>query len=393
MFSKNFYKKLPVIQLPIHEVFRQGLFTDVPEDWEVVVADIKNSTQAVQEGRHNDVNLVAASSIIVALNVGKKHNTDIPFFFTGDGGTMLIPGKLLLEVLAGLVQHNDNSVKNFKLSLHIGHQSVKNIMAAGHAIKIARVEFSKNFIKPVILGNGLKYAEEMIKSPANITAVHAPADIVASMEGLECRWDKVKAPQDNNEIVCYIIEALEPEHHAATYAQVLQKLNEVYGEAVARNPLSIERLNLLLNGEKIKKEMLARFGKWKVGYFVKAFLISMVGKLYFKFNISIDGLRGKDYLRQVINNADTLTIDGKVSTIITGHADKRKEYIAYLQQMEEESKLIFGHHISNESIMTCYIQNRNEEHIHFVDGGDGGYTAASREFKAKWKSKLARQGK
>lgn len=300
-----------------------------------------------------------------------------------------MPVSLLEEVLAGLKQHNENSLKNFKLTMHIGHQSIQEVAAAGYPIKIAKVEFSNNFVKPVILGNGLKHVEDIIKSPANTFDISGHSTYVSNMEGLECRWDKVKPPLDLNEIVCYIIESLEPNNDSEVYAQVLQKLNEVYGEAHARNPLSVKRLSLLLNREKIRKEMLARFGKWKISYFIKALLINLIGKLYFKFNLSLNGLRGRDYLNQIINNADTLTIDGKVSTIITGHADKRKLFVEYLQQMENAGKLIFGHHISKESIMTCYIENRNNKHIHFVDGGDGGYTAAAREFKDKWKRKQA----
>jgi hypothetical protein len=52
---------------------------------------------------------------------------------------------------------------------------------------------------------------------------------------------------------------------------------------------------------------------------------------------------------------------------------------------EKEGNLIYGHHISKESVMTCYIQNRNAKHIHFVDGSDGGYTEAAKEFKMKLK--------
>ncbi len=33
--------------------------------------------------------------------------------------------------------------------------------------------------------------------------------------------------------------------------------------------------------------------------------------------------------------------------------------------------------------MTCYIENRKSRHIHFVDGSDGGYTEAAKEFKMK----------
>ncbi|MBA4058110.1 MAG: hypothetical protein C0490_25560, partial [Marivirga sp.] len=50
---------------------------------------------------------------------------------------------------------------------------------------------------------------------------------------------------------------------------------------------------------------------------------------------------------------------------------------------ENEGKLFFGHHHSKESIMTCYIENMNAKHIHFIDGSDGGYTEAAKEFKQK----------
>jgi hypothetical protein len=34
--------------------------------------------------------------------------------------------------------------------------------------------------------------------------------------------------------------------------------------------------------------------------------------------------------------------------------------------------------------MTCYVHDVNDgNHIHFVDGGDGGYAMAARELKAQ----------
>ncbi len=40
-------------------------------------------------------------------------------------------------------------------------------------------------------------------------------------------------------------------------------------------------------------------------------------------------------------------------------------------------------HITNDSIMSCYIENKEEKHIHFVDGTEGGYTSAAIMFKLK----------
>ncbi|MCZ6502257.1 MAG: DUF3095 family protein [Gammaproteobacteria bacterium] len=42
-------------------------------------------------------------------------------------------------------------------------------------------------------------------------------------------------------------------------------------------------------------------------------------------------------------------------------------------------ELFYGVHLSDESLMTCYVQSvEAADHIHFIEGGDGGYAGASR---------------
>jgi hypothetical protein len=203
------------------------------------------------------------------------------------------------------------------------------------------------------------------------------------MEGLECRWDKIKPPTEENEVVCYLIEAIKPELQAQIYADVLQKMDDIYGTLEKRNPISLERLKLLLGVNKIKREMLARFGKWERKYFLTTFLRTFLGKLYFKFNLKVKDLRGRDYLKQVVSNADILTIDGRINTIISSTNINHNSFMEYLSEQEGMGRLVFGHFTSRESVMTCYIESRNETHIHFVDGADGGYTEAAKELKRK----------
>lgn len=384
----NFYTNLPLIRLPIHEVFSKAVFTNVPASWHVVMTDVKNSTGAVMEGRHNDVNLVAASSLAVVLNMGRAAGIELPFFFTGDGGTMMIPENLLNDAIEGLHIHNQNSIRNFGLELHLGHLPVQEVNDAGHFIQIAKVEFSKGFNKPVVLGNGLKYAEAIIKAPGTGRNVPIPAKDDLNMEGLECRWDKIKPPMAEDEIVCFIIEAAEENAQKKVFEETLQQMNEIYGSPEKRNPLSVDRLKLLLSLKKIKNEMLVRYGRWKSRYFTNSFIEMILGILWFKFNLKIKKQKGKDYLVQVMNNADTLTIDGRINTVITGMPEKRIRLLQYLKQQEDKGLLFYGHHISKESIMTCYIENRKDKHIHFVDGGDGGYTEASKELKKKLKKMI-----
>ncbi|MFL5810092.1 MAG: DUF3095 family protein [Flavisolibacter sp.] len=377
MSSIHFYKNLPSLNLSVSEVFRNDHFCNVPGDWFVVISDIKNSTIAVNEGRHNDVNLVAAGSLIVALNLARDWGIEIPFFFGGDGGTVIVPQELLDEVVMALMLHNLNSRKNFNLELHIGSLCVNEIREAGNSIQICKLQYGPGFGKPIIIGNGLRFAEQKIKQLKREEKTEV-VQVNLNLKGLECKWDKIKPPVDSNEIVCYLIEAIDAQSQMEMYREIILKIDEIYGSIEKRNPLSLSRLKLLLSFQKIRKEMIVKYGKWKTKYFTAAFFRTLFGKLFFRFNKT-----GKEYLGQLISNADTLIIDGRISTIISGKKEKRIEFIEYLNEQENAGRLFYGHHISKESIMTCYIENRNEKHMHFVDGSDGGYTEASKEFKRK----------
>lgn len=381
---KNFYRDLPTLEFPLPEVFRKQLFVDVPLDWYIIIADVKNSTAAVNAGKHNEVNLVAASSIIAAINVAKTHEVDIPFFFTGDGATIMVPEQLLRAVLAGLAVHNINSLKNFGLQMHQGFISVQDINEAGHFLQIAKVPFGKNLSKPIVIGDGLKYAENIIKYASKQQDNNVETASVLSLNGLECRWDKVKPPLQENEIVCYLIEAIDPQKQMEVYGNVLEKMEDIFGSIEERNPLSVNRLKLLITFKKIREEMLAKFGRWKADYFIATWLKTFIGRFLIRFNLKIHNVPGQEYLAQVISNADILTIDGRIDTIISAKKEKRLQFLEYLSQQETAGNLVFGHFISKESVMTCYIENRDAKHIHFVDGSDGGYTEASKELKMKF---------
>jgi len=379
----DFYRDIKALELSVTKALEDHWFFGLPPDWHVVIADIKNSTAAVAEGRHNDVNLIAAGSLIAALNIAKEKNVEIPFFFSGDGGAVIVPGEIVDDVMTGLHRHNENAFKNFGLTMHIGSMSVAAISSSGAGLRIAKIQIGQNLTKALLVGNGLKAAELQIKKKSGNGRENLSVDLDLNMQGLECRWDKVKPPTDENEIVCYLVEATNQAMQTEVYRDVLVKMDEIYGPIEGRSPLSKNRLRLLLNLKKIETEMKVKFGGWRLRYYIGTLLENFLGLFFFGLNLKLGGVKGQDYLSQLIANADTLTIDGRINTIISGKSEKRKQLIGYLRIQEENGVLIFGHHISKESIMTCYIENMNAKHIHFVDGSDGGYTEAAKELKAK----------
>jgi hypothetical protein len=388
----NFYNDLTSITLKIEDVLAdENYFTQVPPDWHVIIADIENSTQAIEGGRHDDVNLIAAGSLISVINVTKAHNLEVPYFFGGDGGTVIVPEQLLKKVLAGLNAHRRNSLKTFSLDLKIGSVSIQEITDAGYDLKVAKIGVCKGYNKSVVIGNGLKYAEQLIKSAYSKDEEKLKRELSnddfseLNLDGLECRWDKIKPPNEEREVVCLLIEAARASEHLQVYRQVLIKLNEIYGKSEKRHPIALNRLQLLASFKKLGKEMRARYSSWNTAHFFKSLYESVAGKFYFKYNLKINNLKGKDYLEQVIAFSDTLTIDGRINTIVSGTKENRMRLLEYLKQQETTGRLFYGHHVSKESIMTCYIENRDSKHIHFIDGSNGGYTEAAKELKPKLK--------
>jgi hypothetical protein len=81
--------------------------------------------------------------------------------------------------------------------------------------------------------------------------------------------------------------------------------------------------------------------------------------------------------------SDTLVIDGKINTVITGTETQRLQLVQHLNQLEEAGKIYYAFYVSKESVMSCYVRDYKQEHIHFVDGAEGGYTKAAGVLKLK----------
>ena len=132
MADDHFYNRLPLHDMLLSRLLGvESAFVPVPEDWHVVVTDIKSSTHAVQTGAHDLVNLVATGSIIAALNLAYRRELRIPFFFGGDGATLILPASLLKPVMRALNEHRQNSIRNFDLDLRVGQVPVRDLYAAG----------------------------------------------------------------------------------------------------------------------------------------------------------------------------------------------------------------------------------------------------------------------
>ena len=67
--------------------------------------------------------------------------------------------------------------------------------------------------------------------------------------------------------------------------------------------------------------------------------------------------------------------------IISGTSKQHDQLIKVLETERIQGHLNFGIHRSSHALTTCIVQNYSRDHIHFLDGGNGGYAIAAKQLK------------
>ncbi|SCY26843.1 Protein of unknown function [Nonlabens sp. Hel1_33_55] len=379
--SKHFYANLKAENAAVRKILRrESAFVNVPNDWHVVVADVQNSTAAVNKGLHNNVNLAATGSVATVMNIAKVKLKDeeIPYFFGGDGVTFLTHQDIVETVITALKTYKTHVKENLHLILKVGSMPVSEIYEARNKISIAKCEINDFLNIPVLIGNGLKFAERQIKD--NFETLQGNTDYLKNIDlkGMECRWEEIAPRNKENQVVCLLALCSDEAQQATTYAEIMDIIHLVFGDLKERQPITTTRLKLNATVDKIRKEMMARLGKEDMGYLMKNWLITYFGTFYFKFF-----KEGKQYLSKVSQLSDTIMFDGTLNTVMEGSPSQIESLRNYLDMMEREGRITYGIHTTYASVMSCYVQDRKNNHVHFVDGTEGGYTSAAVIFKNK----------
>ncbi|MGY6648733.1 DUF3095 family protein [Wenyingzhuangia sp. IMCC45574] len=382
MNDSKYYSKLSKTQLTLVDLLNsEANFSEVPNTWHVVVVDVKNSTKAVDNGKHHQINLTATGAIISVLNTirKEKQQIEIPYFFGGDGATFILPESLLKKIIVTLNNYSAHVKKKTNLILRVGHISVAILKNKNTFLKIAKHSLTKELVIPIVLGNSLKIAEGIIKNTFIENNFQTVKKELINLEGMECRWKEIQPTQNQKKVVCLLIDCKDEKSQRLIYQNILNQMDVFFGDIHKRQPIKTKNLNLDFSISKIWKEMRIRNANTSFLYLIKNWLVTQLGRFYFNFSDD-----GKHYLKQIGQLSHTLMLDGMINTVFTGKQDKINTFIEYLDKLEREHKIIYGIHVTHAAVMSCYVLDRKTKHSHFVDGTEGGYTSAAKMFKAKY---------
>ncbi|WP_240642381.1 DUF3095 family protein [Nonlabens xiamenensis] len=377
--TDSFYSNLPLRSGPIYDVMaRPELYHKVPGDWYIIVTDVENSTIAVEQGKQQMIHLAATGSIVACLNIARDAGIDIPFFFGGDGATLLVPDSLRLACLSALQLHQQRCSSSFGFHLRVGARNVGDIRVQTGVLELLKFKRNNLHTMPIVIGDALHIAEKQIKNNDENNLDTAAMNYNLNLEGMECKWDKIRPPKNQNEVLSLIIYATFVSQQFEVYADVLQKIEEIYGDDHKRHPVTPKRLKMVHRINRIKDEVKMKYAKVTGLELSRSWLRSIMGRIYLKST-----RKGQDYVRDMIQLTETLLIDGAINTVITGTIKQRESLIAYLDQLESQDQIKYGFYSSKTSVLSCYVTALDDYHIHFLDGEDGGYTQAARVLKKK----------
>lgn len=383
METINFYKNLNTIK-NFCDITDDSYYKKVPNDWLILVSDIKGSTKAIEEGKYKEVNFVAALVIIGILNIRK--DLDLPFIFGGDGASILIPPTILEESKKVLFEAAKKAKDTFSLDLRIGMVPVSECEKRDTSIQIAKYSISQDHTQAVVKGNGLALAEELIKSEQNIFEIKdISSDYNPNFDGLECRWKDIPSPKD--ETISLMVKTICDKNLSNDiYKEIIINIEQIVGVGIERHPIKeTSSLNLSFNPMVLNAEASIFSNTFfsKISKFLKIVLENIIGKYLMKNQNSIWG----DYKNRILRTTDTEKFDDMLRMVIAVNKDQTKKLEDYLENEFEKRNIVFGIHKSNSALMTCLIFERHGRHIHFVDSSNGGYAIAAKHMKDKLKKK------
>lgn len=375
-----FYAELPVFTA-FEEFHEARHYHEVPNDWVVYVTDVVGSTGAIAAGRYKDVNTIGAACITAVLT--RLPTLDIPFVFGGDGATLCLPPAAVPVVDDELGRLITLAQVNFGLDLRVARIRVAKLRADGHGVRVARFALASGNTLACFRGGGLAHADRLAKQQYRDFAVPAVPVPTDELVGLSCRWSPIPTRKDC--VLSLLVVAREGAPDTV-YADVVRALRDVLGGPLeAANPISLDHVRYSSVWRALRDER-----RYHARLLSRAFLARVVAilstVLIFRPRRELTRRwfdRGR-YTRSVPAHCDYRKFDDTLRLVLDCTTAEADAIEAALEAARRDGALWYGVHRSREALMTCFVRSSQDgEHLHFVDGGTGGFALAAKQLKAQ----------
>jgi len=367
---------LPVLD-DFSDVTDLSRFVPLPDDWRIGISDVVNSTAAIRAGRYKAVNLAGAATISAVTN---ELRGDLRLFiFGGDGARFAVPPEYAERAASALSRVAMWVLRDLDLELRVATVGVADIRAAGFDVRAAFWRASDHVRYAMFVGGGLDWADAQLKN-GSIRLEPADLDDEPDLTGLSCQWGPVRAKE--GKILSLIVKPV-PGTPPASFSRTISSVIALLEESSSLNPMPSDGPDVRWPATAIGlQSRIARQGRslWlrRLHVLVSAALIWLI----FKVGVRVFGFDPARYRREMAVNTDFRKFDDALMITVDCAPDVTARLRNLLDQAVAEGIVRYGLHMQDEALITCIVPSVSaSDHMHFVDGGDGGYAAAAAQLR------------
>ena len=373
--SKNFLDDLVAIE-EFEEIFSGYTGTRIPGDWLIIATDIYGSTKAIESGRYKEVNTLGAASIIQMINACKPHR--IAYQFGGDGSLIAVPPDCQAPALTALGNLAAIAESQFDLELRLGVWRAEEFHSRDEPIRISKYTLINDEVMFFFQGNGVATSDQWLKVASPVKSIEIPkvSDLDNALSrGLSCRWNPLHS---QNGVM--LTGLLRPRNKS----NAPEILATAHGDLEANNAYNTRPVSVAsLNPGYPPKDY---YAEWRVRtagspMLVRAVIFVLIQLQVLAIMPLVRLFKEKlPYIQGIATRSDFQKYDGTYRFVRDLTPKHASQFRAWCETQHAAGELDFGLWESETALMTCLLLD-DFQHVHFIDGGDGGYAMAALELK------------
>ena len=372
-----FYGKIPVFR-GFDRLMDPALYTPLPDDWTVGVADIVESTKAIANQRYKAVNMAGAAVIAAVTNA--LDGREFPFVFGGDGASFAVsPGDLdrareALAATAAWVR------EDLDLAMRVALVPVREIRARGLDVRVARFGPSANLSYAMFSGGGLGWADAAMKRGEFAVAPAEPG-VQPDLSGLSCRFEEIPATRG---LILSVLVVPAKGADPLAFRKVIEDIIRLVEKSPdAGRPVPSEGPPLRWPPAGLEYEARAARGGSLLKRRTVVLAFTLWAYLVLRLGIKVGNFVPKNYIRQVVENSDFRKYDDGLRMILDCTIELERALTQRLEDAASSRIAHYGLHRQDAAMMTCFAPSvMRSDHVHFIDGARGGYASAATAMKA-----------
>ncbi|MES2196197.1 MAG: DUF3095 domain-containing protein [Pseudomonadota bacterium] len=374
--SDTFYSSIPVFR-GFASLMDPGLYSALPEDWSIGVADIVESTKAIAEARYKAVNMAGASVIAAVANA--LEGREFPFVFGGDGASFAVSPEDLARTREAMAASAVWVEESLNLVMRVALVPVSAVRAQGLDVRVARFGPSNNLSYAMFSGGGLGWAETAMKR-GEFAVPKATPGTQPDLTGLSCRFEEIPSTRG---LILSVLVVPARAADASAFRRVIEDIIALIerspdagrpvppgGPPLTWPPSGNEYEVSTMRGSLLKRRA------WVLANTLFVYVIMRLG-------ISVGGFVPKTYVQQVVENSDFRKYDDGLRMILDCTPELESALTKVLTAAAAAGIVRYGLHRQDAAMMTCFTPSvLRSDHVHFIDGARGGYASAATALKA-----------